>query len=113
MQISSIQESFNSLKEKFKSVEVLKNFITDKKKEIDEDDRTEIFLNGFYEHASKTIKFFEEKIENISVQFECVSKYLGLNDIDLDKFVAIMRELYLKMLAALKTLWKIKQEKKN
>ena len=91
MQISSIQESFNSLKEKFKSVEVLKKFITDKKKEIDEDDRTEDFLNSFYEHASKTIKFLEEKIANISVQFESVSKYLGLNDIDLDKFVAIMR----------------------
>jgi diaphanous 1 len=103
MQITSIQESFNSLKEKFKSVEVLKKFITDKKEEIDEDDRTEDFLNGFYEHASKTIKFVEEKIANISVQFENVSKYLGLKNKDLDKFVAIMRELYLKMVAALKT----------
>ena len=103
MQITSIQESFNSLKEKFKSVEVLKKFITDKKEEIDEDDRTEDFLNGFYEHASKTIKFVEEKIANISVQFESVSKYLGLKNKDLDKFVAIMRELYLKMVAALKT----------
>ena len=82
---------------------MLKKFITDKKEEIDEDDRTEDFLNGFYEHASKTIKFVEEKIANISVQFENVSKYLGLKNKDLDKFVAIMRELYLKIVAALKT----------
>ena len=103
MQMASIQESFNSLKEKFKSVEILKKYVTDKKGEIDEDDKTEEFLNGFYDHASKTIKFVEEKIANISVQYESVSKYLALKKTDLDKFIVLMRELYVKMIAALKT----------
>ena len=113
MQITLIQESFNSLKEKFKNVEILKKFVTDKKDEIDEDDKTEEFLNGFYDHASKTIKFVEEKIGNISVQYESVAKYLALKKMDLDKFVVVLRELYIKMIAALKTYMenKAKEEK--
>ena len=112
MQISLIQESFNSLKEKFKSVEVLKKFITNKKEELDEDDKTEEFLAGFYDHASKTIKFVEEKIANIDVQYQSISKYLALKNMDLDKFVVIMRALYLKMVAALKT-YKENKEKEE
>ena len=113
MQITLIQESFNSLKERFKNVEILKKFVTDKKDEIDEDDKTEEFLNGFYDHASKTIKFVEEKIGNISVQYESVAKYLALKKMDLDKFVVVLRELYIKMIAALKTYMenKAKEEK--
>ena len=113
MQIELIQQSFNSLKDKFKSVEILKKFVTDKKEELDEDDKTEEFLNGFYEHASKTIKFVEEKIANIDVQYQGISKFLALKKMDLDKFVAAMRELYLKMVAALKAYMenKAKEEK--
>ena len=113
MQIALITESFNSLKEKFKSVETLKKFVNDKKEELDEDDKTEEFLDGFYEHASKTIKFVEEKIANIDVQYENISKYYGLKKMDMDKFVGIIRELYLKMVAALKTYMenKAKEEK--
>ena len=73
MQIELINQSFNSLKDKFKSVEILKKFITNKKEELDEDDKTEEFLNGFYDHASKTIKFVEEKIANIDVQYQSIS----------------------------------------
>jgi diaphanous 1 len=113
MQIELINQSFNSLKEKFKSVEILKNFITNKKEELDEDDKTEEFLDGFYDHASKTIKFVEEKIANIDVQYQSISKFLVLKKMDLDKFVAVMRELYLKMVAALKSYMeaKAKEEK--
>ena len=70
-------------------------------------------MAGFYDHASKTIKFVEEKIANIDVQYQSISKYLALKNMDLDKFVVIMRELYLKMVAALKTYMenKAKEEK--
>ena len=84
MQIELINQSFNSLKDKFKSVEILKKFVTNKKEELDEDDKTEEFLAGFYDHACKTIKFVEEKIGNIEVQYEGVSKYLALQKMDLD-----------------------------
>ena len=113
MQIALINESFNSLKEKFKSVEVLKNFVKNKKEELDEDDKTEEFLAGFYDHACKTIKFVEEKIGNIEVQYEGVSKYLALQKMDLDKFVGIMRDLYLKMVAALKTYMEMKAKEEK
>ena len=55
----------------------------------------------------------EEKIANIDVQYENISKYYGLKKMDMDKFVGIIRELYLKMVAALKTYMenKAKEEK--
>ena len=113
MQIELINQSFNSLKDKFKSVEILKNFIKNKKEELDEDDKTEEFLDGFYDHASKTIKFVEEKIANIDVQYQSISKFLVLKKMDLDKFVGIMRDLYLKMVAALKTYMEIKAKEEK
>ena len=113
MQIEAVQQSFNSLKDKFKSVEDLKRFITQKKEELDEDDKTEEFLAGFYEHASKTIKFVEEKIANIDVQYEGIAKYLGLKKMDLDKFVAIMKELYLKIVEALKKYMEMKAKEEK
>ena len=102
MQITLIQESYNSLKEKFKSVEALKKMLETKKDEIDEDDKTEEFLGGFYEHANKTIKFVGEKIDAIEVQFKDISKFFALKNMDIEKFIIVMREFYLKTFEALK-----------
>ena len=112
MQITLIQESYNSLKDKFKSVEALKRMLNTKKEEIDEDDKTEEFLSGFYDHASKTIKFVGEKIDAITVQYEEISKFLGLKNVDIEKFIVIMREFYLKTVEALK-IYKDKKEKEE
>ena len=46
-----------------------------KKDDIDEDDKTEEFLGGFFDHANKTIKFVGEKIDAITVQYEDISKF--------------------------------------
>ena len=73
-----------------------------KKDEIDEDDKTEEFLGGFYDHANKTIKFVGEKIDAIEVQFKDISKFFGLKNVDIEKFIVIMREFYLKTFEALK-----------
>ena len=102
MQIALIQESYNGLKEKFQSVEALKNMLDTKKDDMDEEDKTEEFLSGFYDHASKTIKFVGEKIDSINEQYEDISKFLGLKKMDLEKFVGIMREFYKKTIEALK-----------
>ena len=99
MQITLIQESYNSLKEKFQSVENLKKI---KKEDLDEDDRTEEFLKGFYDHANKTIKFIGEKIDAINTQYEDIVKFYGLKKIELEKFVILMREFYLKTMEGLK-----------
>ena len=47
------------------------------------------------------------------MQYQGISKFLALKKMDLDKFVAAMRELYLKMVAALKAYMenKAKEEK--
>ena len=112
MQITLVTESYNSLKEKFKSVEALKNMLKNKKDDIDEDDKTEEFLAGFYDHASKTIKFVGEKIDAITEQYQDISKFLGLKNVDIDKFIGIMREFYLKTFEALK-LYKEKKAKEE
>lgn len=112
MQITLIQESYNSLKDKFKSVEALKKMLETKKDDIDEDDKTEEFLSGFYDHANKTIKFVGEKIDAITVQYEEISKFLGLKNVDIEKFIVIMREFYLKTVEALK-IYKDKKAKEE
>ena len=112
MQITLVQESYNSLKDKFKSVEALKRMLETKKKEMDEDDKTEEFLNGFYDHAKKTINFVGEKIDAITSQYEDISKFLGLKNVDIEKFIVIMREFYLKTVEALK-IYKDKKEKEE
>jgi len=113
MQITLITESFNSLKEKFKNVEALKKMIDNKKpNDDDEEDKTPEFLAEFYDHATKTIKFVEEKIALIDTQFEEVSKFLDLKKMDLEKFVSVMRLLYTKTVEALK-MYKEKKEKEE
>lgn len=111
MQITLVQESFNSLKDKFSSVEAL-NKMLQTNKDLDEDDKTKEFLDGFYSHASKTIKFVEEKIAAIDVQFNDISKFLFLKKLDIEKFVGIMREFYKKTCEALKT-YKEKKQKEE
>ena len=123
MQITLIQESYNSLKDKFQNVEALKKMLETKKDDMDEDDKTEEFLKGFYDHANKTIKFVGEKIDAINVQYEDICKFLGLKKMDIEKFVNIMREFYLKTMEGLKwykdkkakeeKLKKMEEEKKN
>jgi hypothetical protein len=112
MQITLINESYKSLKESFKSVEALKKMLDTKKDDIDEDDKTEEFLGGFYDHANKTIKFVGEKIDAITVQYEDISKFLGLKKMDIEKFILIMREFYTKTFEALK-LYKEKKAKEE
>jgi len=102
MQITLVQESYNSLKDKFQNVEALKKMFTTKKDDMDDDDKTEEFLNGFYDHANKTIKFVGEKIDAINVQYDDIIKFLGSKKMDIEKFINIMREFYLKTMEGLK-----------
>ena len=102
IQIKQVQESYNSFKEDFKSVEALKTMLETNKDEIDEDDKTEEFLKGFYEDANKTIKLVEKKMHAINEEYENISKYLGVKNIDIDTFISIMKVLYRKIFEALK-----------
>ena len=87
---------------KFQNVEALKKMLTTKKDDMDDDDKTEEFLSGFYDHANKTIKFVGEKIDAINVQYDDIIKFLGSKKMDIEKFVNIMREFYLKTMEGLK-----------
>ena len=54
-----------------------------------------------------------EKIDVITVQYEDITKFLGLKKMDIEKFILIMREFYMKTFEALKSCKerKVKEEK--
>ena len=58
-------------------------------------------MKGFYEHANKTIKLVEKKINAINVEYENISKYLRLKNIDIEKFISILKVFYRKIFEAL------------
>ena len=102
MNLDSITEKYESIKEKYKSVEILKKMLEKKGDDLDEDDKTKEFLDGFYDHAKKIIKLIGEKFESISIQYEELSKVFGLKKIDIKTFISLMKELYLKTYEVIK-----------
>lgn len=102
IQISKIKELFNSFKSDFKSVEILKKMIETDKDELDEEDKTEKFLKDFYDDAKHYIGLFENTLDSINTSYKNLSKVLGLDNMDIEKFISIMRELHSKMVDGLK-----------
>jgi diaphanous 1 len=95
MQMKSITESFNELNSKFKVVQSLKEKIINKKNDLEENDKTEEFLNKFFEHAEKTMKFIESKIKIIEEKYEEIIKYFAedKNNMTLEKLVDTFKKL--------------------
>lgn len=116
MQMKSITESFNELNSKFKIVQSLKDKIINKKNDLEENDKTEEFLKTFYEHAEKTMKFIESKINIIEEKYEEIIKYFAedKNLMTLEKLVDIFKKLNKCIIEALRKYKEIKiRELKN
>ena len=113
MEITEVQKSYNSLKENFKSVETLQKFVEKPNDEMDEDDKTEEFLGRFYDHANKTIKLLEEKMDSMYKKYNDIAKFLGLKNIDIEEFILIMKEFCLKIFEAVKLYNEKKSKKEN
>jgi len=103
--INLINDSFNTLDEKFKSVEILKNMTIKEKELMEDDDKTEIFLNSFYDHAKNWLNDIRKRIGTIAMnrEFNELSEYLGLryvvndgNFISFKDFILIMKEFYIR-----------------
>ena len=100
-----INNSFNKIDEKFKSVEILKNMTIKEKELMEDDDKTEIFLNSFYDHAKNWLNDIRKRIGTIAMnrEFNELSEYLGLryvvndgNFISFKDFILIMKEFYIR-----------------
>ena len=101
IQIKRVKELYNSLKDNFESVETLKKML-ETNKDIDEDDKTEEFLKGFYTNANKCIQLINEKYYSFNSQYKDLSELLGLNKVNIEEFISIMIELRSKIVEALK-----------
>jgi hypothetical protein len=101
IQINRMKEIYDSLKDNFKSVQALKKMV-ETNEDLDEDDKTEEFLKGFYDKANKNIQIIEENYDYIKSHYKIISELLGLDKVNIEKFISIMIELRFKIVEALK-----------
>ena len=97
MEINSINELMNDLNKKFKILTTLKEKVAANKKDLDEDDQVETFLNENYEVIKKDIDQIKKKVDQIQTKFEKVFKYLGEDKYDIEKFIILFKNFYYKL----------------
>jgi len=86
MQYQSIVEGVKQMENRWKDVQALKKLITEKKDELLEEDKSEAFLNDFYNDAEEKIKEIKEKLEKIDKDYIDVAKFYGESA---DKFTLV------------------------
>ena len=79
MQYQVIVEGVKQMENRWKDVQALKKIITEKKDELLEEDKSESFLNDFYNDAEEKIKEIKEKLEQIDKDYVGVAKFFGEN----------------------------------
>ena len=97
IEINSINELMNDLNKKFKILTTLKEKVAANKKDLDEDDQVENFLEENYEIIEKDINQIKKKVDNIQTKFEKVYKYLGEDKYDIEKFIILFKNFYYKL----------------
>ena len=97
MEINSINELMNDLNKKFKILTTLKEKVAANKKDLDEDDQVENFLEENYEVIEKDINQIKKKVDQIQTKFEKVFKYLGEDKYDIEKFIILFKNFYYKL----------------
>lgn len=86
MQYQSIVEGVKQMENRWKDVQALKKIIGERKDELLEEDKSESFLNEFYDDAEKKIKEIKEKLEKIDKDYVDVAKFFGESA---DKFTLV------------------------
>jgi diaphanous 1 len=96
MQYQSIVEGVKQMENRWKDVQALKKLVTSKKEELLEEDKSEAFLNDFYNDAEEKIKEIKDKLEKIDKDYEDIAKFFGENaeKFPLIKFVDTFRKFY-------------------
>ena len=79
MQYQSIVEGVKQMENRWKDVQALKKLVVSRKQELMAEDKSEAFLNDFYNDAEEKIKEIKDKLEKIDKDYEDVVKYFGEN----------------------------------
>ena len=117
LEIQPILESTNNLNKQFKKVITLKELCENKKNELEEGDKTNEFISGFFEHAQKTMNLLQESIDKIHSKYIDVAKFFAETPQSLseDTFIQIMKNFYQYLNASMEVYKKMKEDmnKKN
>jgi hypothetical protein len=115
LEIQPILEATNNLNKKFSKVIALKTMCEEKKNELEEGDKTEEFINGFFDHAQKDINLLQESIDKIHSKYNDVVKFFGESKETLseDTFIQIMKKFYDRLYESLEEYKKNKETKER
>lgn len=83
LQYQSIVEGQKQMENRWKDVQALKKIINENKDQLLQEDKSESFLNGFYNDAEEKVKEIKTQVEKIDKDYIDVAKYYGENP---DKF---------------------------
>jgi len=112
MEINSINELMNDLNKKFKNFTTLKEKVEAHKKELEEDDNVEKFLDKYYKLIENEIAKIKTKVDKIQTDFSKVIKFLGEDKYDIEKFIKLFKDFYDELKKS-NDLYREKKNKKN
>ena len=79
LQYQSIVESSKQMENRWKDVLALKKALADNKDILLDEDKSDKFLDSFYDDAEGKIKEIKEKVEKIDKDYETLAKFYGEN----------------------------------
>jgi len=114
LQYQSIVEGSKQMENRWKDVVALKKIIKDNKDQLLQEDKSESFLNGFYDDAEKKINEIKTQVEKIDKDYIDVAKFYGENadKFTLVQFVDVFRKFKKELFEADKK-YKEKMERLN
>jgi hypothetical protein len=75
--MQSITDSFKDLNNRYKVVCNLHDRITKGEEKLEEDDKSEIFFDSFFDNARRAVMMVEEKIKSIEDKYKDLIAYFG------------------------------------
>jgi DNA anti-recombination protein RmuC len=84
----------NDLNKKFKNFTTLKEKVEAHKKELEEDDNVEKFIDKYYKLIENEITKIKTKVDKIQTDFNKVMKYLGEDKYDIEKFIKLFKDFH-------------------
>lgn len=93
LQYQSIVESGKEMTNRFGDVKLLKKLITEKKEELQPEDKSEEFLAKFYDKAEKKIEEINKKIDEINARFKEIIQLFGEDPkYTIDQFIIVFKK---------------------
>ena len=94
MNYQSVVEGLKQMESKWKDVQALKKILNDNKDQVMEEDKSESFLENFYDDADKKIKEIKTELEKIDNDYTDIVAYFGetVENMPMNKFVEIFRK---------------------